>query len=179
MLLGLFMPPVLRAASSVFVLNIAVDPAGVAHVRAVLDLPASPAVAHAVLTDYAQWPRLFPDGLRIVGIQQGRDGVRTDLYLRRHFFPGEFHLVTLTREIAPGRLQTSLIEGDFLQYQRTWTLTVGPGTGETHAELAMDIQPKQGLPGWLFTFLLRRELLAHFDKLRAEVQSRNPAVAPQ
>ena len=62
--------------------------------------------------------------------------------------------------------------------QRTWTLTSGISTCETHAELAMDVQPKQGLPGWLFTFLLRRELLAHFDKLRAEVQSRNPAVAP-
>jgi hypothetical protein len=166
------MPSAAWAGPSVAVLNIAVDPAGVAHVRAVLELPASPAVAYAVLTDYPHWPLLFPNGLRIVGIQQQRDGVKTDLYLRRHFFPGEFHLVTLTREIAPGIVQTSLIEGDFLQYQRTWTLTVGPGNRDTRAELVMDIQPKQWIPAWLFTIVLEHELHEHFDKLRAEVQSR-------
>jgi ribosome-associated toxin RatA of RatAB toxin-antitoxin module len=171
-LLGAFMPIAVSAASSLLVLNVAVDTAGVAHVRAVLDLPASPAVTYAVLTDYAKWPRLFPHGVRIVEIQQGRDGVTTDLYVRRHFFPGEFHLVTLTRELAPGTVQTSLIDGDFLQYQRTWTLTQGHGAGDTRAELAMDIQPKQWIPAWLFTIVLEHELREHFEKLRDEVRSR-------
>jgi ribosome-associated toxin RatA of RatAB toxin-antitoxin module len=178
LLLGLLAPAAGGSPSAV-TLNIAVHPGGVAHVHAVLTLPANPAVVHAVLTDYPHWPLLFPNGLRIVAIQQDKDGVQTDLYLRRHFLPGELHLVTLTREAAPGILETSLVDGDFYQYRRTWTLTPGLSSCETHAELAMDIQPKQGLPGWLFTFLLRRELLAHFDRLRAEVQSRNPAGAAQ
>ena len=173
LLLGILVPTATGTASAV-TLDIAVNPAGVAHVQAVLTLPANPAVVHAVLTDYPHWPLLFPHGLRIVAIQQEKDGVQTDLYLRRLFLPGELHLVTLTREIAPGILETSLVDGDFYQYRRTWTLTPGISTGETHAELAMDIQPKQALPGWLFTFLLRRELLAHFDKLRAELRPETP-----
>jgi hypothetical protein len=171
---------VLTAAgtSPTVTLNIDVNPAGVAHVQAVLTLSAPPSVAQAVLTDYPHWPLLFADGLRIAAITQGKDGVQTDLYIRRHFLPGELHLVTLTREAAPGVLETSLIAGDFYQYHRTWTLTPGIDTRETHAELAMDIQPKQGLPGWLFSFLLRRDLFVHFDKLRAEVQSRSREGAP-
>jgi hypothetical protein len=158
-------------------LNIHVNPAGVAHVQAVLGLSAPPSVAQAVLTDYPHWPLLFPDGVRIASVTQEKDGVQTDLYVQRHFLPGELHLVTLTREVAPGVLETSLVDGDFYQYRRTWTLTPGLSTCETRAELAMDIQPKQGLPGWLFSFLLRRDLLAHFEKLRTEVQSRNYGVA--
>ena len=177
LLLGILVPTATGTASGV-TLDIAVNPAGVAHVQAILILSATPAVAQAVLTDYLHWPLLFPDGLRVAAITPEKDGVQTDLYVRRHFLPGELHLVTLTREVAPGVLETSLIAGDFYQYRRTWTLTPGPGCCETHAELALDIQPKQSLPGWLFSFLLRRDLLAHFDKLRAEVQSRNAAVAP-
>jgi len=173
LLLGLLAPAAGGSVSAI-TLNITVDPGGMAHARAALTLPANPAVVHAVLTDYPHWPLLFPNGLRIVAIQQEKDGVQTDLYLRRHVLPGELHLVTLTREVAPGVLETSLIAGDFYQYRRTWTLTPGPSCCETHAELAMDIQPKQGLPGWLFTFLLRRELLAHFDKLQAELRPETP-----
>jgi ribosome-associated toxin RatA of RatAB toxin-antitoxin module len=135
-------------------------------------------MAHAVLTDYRRWPLLFPHGLRIVEISQEKEGVKTDVYLPRHFLPGEFHLVTLTRELGPGLLETSLIDGDFLAYRRTWTLTAGLSGSETRAELEMDVQLKQWIPQWLFTFVLKHELLEHFDKLRAEVQSRNRAVTP-
>ena len=97
LLLGLVVPTATAAASTV-TLDIAVNPAGVAHVQAVLTFSAIPEVAQAVLTDYAHWPLLFPDGLRMAAITQEKDGVQTDLYIRRHFLPGELHLVTLTRE---------------------------------------------------------------------------------
>lgn len=111
LLLGLLMPAAAVAAPGAL-LNIAVDSAGGAHVRAVLELPARPAVVHTVLTDYAHWPLLFPRGLRIVAISQDKAGVETDVYVPRRFLPGEFHLITLTRETAPGILETSLIGGD-------------------------------------------------------------------
>jgi hypothetical protein len=177
LLLGLLVPTA-TATASALTLDIDVNPAGVAHVQASVMLSATPAVAQAVLTDYSRWPLLFPDGLRVAAITQVKDGVQTDLYIRRHFLPGELHLVTLTREVAPGVVETSLIAGDFYQYRRTWTLVPSPSCCETHAELAMEIQPKQGLPGWLFSFLLRRDLLAHFDRLRAEVQARSREVTP-
>ena len=176
LLLGLLMPAA-AVAAPVPLLNIAVDSTGAAHVRAVLELPARPAVVHAVLTDYAHWPLLFPRGLRIVAISQDKAGVETDVYVPRRFLPGEFHLITLTRETAPGILETSLIGGDFLQYRRTWILTPGLTRDETRAELEMDIQLKQWIPGWLFTLGLKHELLEHFGKLRAEV-ARNLAETP-
>jgi len=168
LLLGLLMPAT-AAASPDALLNIAVDSAGAAHVRAILDLAARPTVVHDVLNDYVHWPLLFPRGLRMVAISQDKDGVTTDMYVPRYFLPGEFHLITLTRETAPGILETSLVGGDFLKYRRTWTLTPGLTSHETRAELEMDIQLKQWIPGWLFTLILKHDLLEHFGKLRAEV----------
>ena len=168
LLLGLLMPA-MAVASSDALLNITVDSVGAAHVRAILDLSARPAVVHDVLTDYLHWPLLFPRGLRIVALSQDKDGVKTDMYVPRHFLPGEFHLITLTRETAPGMLETGLIGGDFLKYRRTWILTPGLTSDKTRAELEMDIQLKQWIPGWLFTLVLKHDLLEHFGKLRAEV----------
>ena len=168
LLLG-FLMPAAAAASPDALVNIAVDSAGAAHVRAVLELSARPAVVHAVLTDYGHWPLLFPRGLRIVAVSQEKDGVETDVYVPRRFLPGEFHLITLTRETVPGILETSLIGGDFLKYRRTWFLTPGLTNDETRAELQMDIQLKQWIPGWLFTLALKHELLEHFDRLQAQV----------
>jgi len=168
LLLGLLMPA-MAVASSDALLNITVDSVGAAHVRAILDLSARPAVVHDVLTDSLHWPLLFPRGLRIVALSQDKDGVKTDMYVPRHFLPGEFHLITLTRETAPGMLEAGLIGGDFLKYRRTWILTPGLTSDETRAELEMDIQLKQWIPGWLFTLVLKHDLLEHFGKLRAEV----------
>jgi len=168
LLLGLLVPSAAAAAPDVL-LNIAMDSAGAAHVSAVLELSARPAVVHAVLTDYEHWPLLFPRGLRIVTVSQQKDGVETDVYVPRRFLPGEFHLITLTREMVPGILETSLIGGDFLRYRRTWILTPGLTNEETRAELEMDIQLKQWIPGWLFTLVLKHELLEHFGRLQAEV----------
>jgi len=168
LLLG-FLMPAAAAASPDALVNVAVDSAGAAHVRAVLELSARPAVVHAVLTDYGHWPLLFPRGLRIVTVSQQKDGVETDVYVPRRFLPGEFHLITLTREMVPGILETSLIGGDFLRYRRTWILTPGLTSDETRAELEMDVQLKQWIPGWLFTLVLKHELLEHFGRLQAEV----------
>ena len=168
LLLGLLVPSAAAAAPDVL-LNIAMDSAGAAHVSAVLELSARPAVVHAVLTDYGHWPLLFPRGLRIVTVSQQKDGVETDVYVPRRFLPGEFHLITLTREMVPGILETSLIGGDFLRYRRTWILTPGLTSDETRAELEMDVQLKQWIPGWLFTLVLKHELLEHFGRLQAEV----------
>ena len=168
LLLGLLVPSAAAAAPDVL-LNIAMDSAGAAHVSAVLELSARPAVVHAVLTDYGHWPLLFPRGLRIVAVSQEKDGVETDVYVPRRFLPGEFHLITLTRETVPGILETSLIGGDFLRYRRTWILTPGLTSDETRAELEMDVQLKQWIPGWLFTLVLKHELLEHFGRLQAEV----------
>lgn len=159
------------AGEPVPAIDIQVGPDGAAHVRGQVDLPGTPAIVRAVLTDYAQWPSLFGRGFRVVAIRQEGGRVVTDQYVPRHVLPGEMHLVTETRETTPGRLETSLIEGDFLQYRRVWQLQATP-EGNTRAALEMYIQPKAWLPHWLLTLVLRRELLDHFGKLHAAVAAR-------
>jgi hypothetical protein len=159
------------AGEPVPAVDIQVGPDGTAHVSGRMELSGTPAIVVAVLTDYAQWPSLFGRGFRLASIRQEAGRVVTEQYVPRHVLPGEMHLVTETRETAPGRLETSLIEGDFLQYSRVWQLQAAPG-GTTHAALEMYIRPKAWLPHWLFSLVLRRELLDHFARLQAAVVAR-------
>lgn len=160
-------------AASPAQLTITVDSDDVAHVRAVIELPASPAIVQSVLTDYPHWPMLFLPGLRVIDIKQQDRGVRTEVYLPWHVFIGRLHLVTLTSELAPGVLETRLLAGDFSQYRRVWVLLPGQHGDETRAELEMDVQPKTWIPAWLFIMALRQELGEHFEKLYAQVKSQS------
>lgn len=155
-------------------LDIQVLPDGLARVHARVELAGPPEVARLVLTDYEHWPDLFPPGLRIVEIRREAQGVITDLWAARHILPGELHLVTETRETTPDRLDTTLIEGDFHRYTRTWQLLPGATETTTTATLDMDVQPKGWVPDWLFTTFLRRDLEAHFTRLQAAVAARAP-----
>ena len=158
--------------SSAWSLDIHVSADGLARVSAGLELPGPPEIARAVLTDYEHWPELFPPGLRIVGIRREAQGVITDLWASRHLLPGELHLVTETREPTPGVLETTLVEGDFHRYTRVWRLApVRDGRG-TLAILEMELRPRGWVPQWLFTIFLRRDLEAHFSKLRSAVAAR-------
>lgn len=125
LLLGLFWCVPFKAwgEPSPPVLNIQVDETGTAHIAAVLELSGKPSVARAVLMDYRRWPALFPHGLRIAAGREEKGVVTADLYVSRYFLPGEWHLITETRETEPGRLETRLIDGDFLRYHRVWRLT--------------------------------------------------------
>lgn len=156
-----------------FTLDIQLHPQSLARISARVDLPGPPEAAWAVLTDYEHWPALFPPGLRIVGIRREPSGVVTDLWAARHLLPGELHLVTETRETAPGLLETRFIEGDFHRYSRTWRLSTGLTAQVTVATLEMDVQPKGWAPDWLLTTFLRRDLEEHFIRLQAAVAARH------
>ncbi len=155
--------------SRTYSLDIQVLPDGLARVHAQVELPGSPAIARLVLTDYEHWPDLFPPGLRLVGIRREGRGVVTDLWASRHILPGELHLVTETRETTPTRLDTTLIEGDFHRYSRTWQFSPEAATSRTIATLDMEVQPKGWVPHWLFTRFLKQDLEAHFVRLQAAV----------
>ena len=156
-----------------FTLEIRIRSEGGARISARVELPGPTESARLVLTDYEHWPDLFPPGLRIVGIRREASGVITDLWAARHILPGELHLVTETRETAPGLLETSFIEGDFHRYSRTWRLSPGPTAQTSVATLEMDLHPKGWVPDWLLTTFLRRDLEEHFVRLQAAVAARN------
>lgn len=156
-----------------FTLDIQVRPGEGARVSGRVELPGSAESARSVLTDYEHWPDLFPPGLRIVGIHRVSSGVITDLWAARHILPGELHLVTETRETAPGLLETVFIEGDFHRYSRTWRLSQGPTAQTSIATLEMDLHPKGWVPDWLLSTFLRRDLEEHFVRLQAAVAARS------
>lgn len=153
-------------------LDIQVFADGLARVHAQVQLPGPLEAARFVLTDYDHWPDLFPPGLRLAAIRREAHGVITDFWAARHILPGELHLITETRESGPTRLETTLIEGDFHRYSRTWQLSSDATASRTTATLDMEVQPKGWVPAWLFTRFLRQDLEAHFLRLQAAVAAR-------
>lgn len=151
-------------------LDVVVDAQYVAHVHAILELPASPATVFAVLTDYAQWPTLFAKGLTIVAIRDEPEGVVTEMYVPRVMLPGSLHLIIRTRVETPQQIETELISGDLNLFWRRWHLMPLAKGRETRAELQMTIQPKGWAPNWLIRYGVERELNDHFERLRAAVQ---------
>lgn len=91
-------------------LDIVFDQEGTAHVRGHLELAASPDKVLRVLTDYAQWPRLFPKGTRMVAIRHETDGVITEMEIPRAVFPGKTHLITRTRVTSLTQIDAELGE---------------------------------------------------------------------
>lgn len=139
--------PVLSSeADPVRVFEARIDRQGLAQVHAVVECPARPDTVFAVLTDYARWPSLFSEGLRIASIRGDPDGVITDMYLPRILMPGT-HIVIRTRAPTHDRIEAELITGDLNRFWRLWHLTPLDGGLQTRADLQMTVQPK----GWART----------------------------
>ena len=153
-------------------LDIQALPDGGATARATLVLAGPPDTVHAILTDYANWPSLFPPGLRLASIRREPHRVVTELYVPRHVLTGELRLVTASHEPEPGRLEMTLIEGDFSRYRRTWRLIPADDGATTRATLELEFQPNQWVPHWLLTIFLRKDLEEHFSRLQAAVTAR-------
>ena len=146
---------------------------GVAHVHALLDLPASPEVVFGVLTDYAHWARLFADGTTIVSIRFDADGVTTDMYLPRSIMPGRVHLVIRTRTPSRASIEAELVSGDLQRFWRRWDLSPA-GRDTTKAELQLLLQPRTWSPQWMIRYGIEKELTEHFRRLLAAVQDSPP-----
>ena len=125
-----------------------------------------------MLTDYARWPSLFSEGLRIASIRGDPDGVITDMYLPRILMPGTLHIVIRTRASTHERIEAELITGDLNRFWRLWHLTPLDGGLQTRADLQMTVQPKGWAPQWLVRYGIERELTDHFERLRTAVQAR-------
>lgn len=152
--------------------EIAVDDQGVAHVHAIVEFPAPSNTVFGVLTDYAQWPRLFAEGLTIVSIRDEPDGVITEMYLPRVLMPGTLHVVIRTRVFMRDRIEAELVSGDLNRFWRLWHLTPLEGDRQTKADLQMIVQPKGWTPNWLVRYGIERELTDHFRRLRTVIQER-------
>jgi len=165
------------AADDSQTLDIQIEGDGIAIVEASLELPIPPDVVFTVLTDYPNWPALFPYGVEIQIEKILDDFVVTDMTIPNKIFSWTTHLKAKSRETPPHKLETTLVDGDFHQYEQVWQLTPMQDGKYTRAELNLTLQPKGWImklvPEFLYRWLLRGDLEAHFEKLRQQVRLRN------
>ncbi len=164
LVIGLAAPD--KASSGSDELRVEDDPGGGLHAAAVLTLPVPPAVVQAVLTDYERWPVLFGVQMRIGRIERRPDHVLTDLYIRHPILPGERRLMCENRVPPGGGLVTTLVEGDFRRYARTWRLAEDGDPGRTKARFNLVVDVKTLAPDWMVSIELQRQLEKHFRILR-------------
>lgn len=173
---ALFLTTLIFAHQNTVTLNIQTQDNGVAVIEALVELPAPPKVAFHVLTDYQNWPALFPEGVQVTVTPCQGPCVVTDLLIPHGFLPWETRLQATSHEQPPHTLETRLIEGDYLQYNQVWRLTP-TSTGEhTYATLNLTLQPKgwikQWTPDFLYRWMLRKEMEEHLNRLQRQVTLR-------
>ena len=165
------------ATSHTSTLDIQLQGEGIAIIHALVDLPRQPEIVFDVLTDYDRWPTLFSEGVQVKVERHSDQWVVTDLIIPHGIIPWETRLKAKSKATQPEKLETVLIDGDFLQYAQVWQLrSVQEGT-RTHAELNLTLQPKgwimKWIPDFLYRWIVKGELEDHFDKLFREVVRRS------
>lgn len=165
--LGTVSPPETKATStdiSQYYVTIQTD--GAAEVFAVIHFPVPREVIHDILTDYQNWPDLFPSRPRIKKISHEQKQVIVDMVVPALFFPMELDLTTSTTEPTPFFLQTQLVRGDFERYERLWTLNSTQNGTQTEATLVLRVLPSIWTPQWLFREVMDSEIRGHLRKIQ-------------
>ena len=149
-------------------LTIEIDEGNLAHVEAKIEIPSSRETLYNLLTNYQNWPQLFPNHPRINDIQREKGGVIVDMSLPVSFLPMDLQLITSTQETKPIKIHTYLVQGDFEQYNWVWNLSSLKEGTHTLASLTMTVQPNIWIPEWIFRWFLQSNLEQHFENLRAQ-----------
>ena len=165
-------PPWGLAEDAWFSSSVTISENDVATLTADVMLAAPPETVYAVLSDYPNWPDLFAQPPTINAIQRNNNHVRVDMRLNVSFLPIGLRLVTNTEEIPTVLLKTTLVEGDFEQYDRIWTFRPLPDSQHTKASVVLHVQPSIWIPHWLLEWVLTSGFTEHFHKLREAVQVR-------
>ena len=158
-------------------LDVHIEGEGVALIHAQVKLPAPPDLAFTVLTDYTNWPRLFPEGIEVQVERQSEHVVVTEMTIPHKVLPSTTRLKTESTETAPHKLVTKLIEGDYLQYDQVWQLTPIQEGAFTSATLNLKVQPAGWIvklvPAFLYRWVIKVDLQEHFQKLQRLILLRN------
>ncbi len=171
--LGLIWPAAFAASAvtdTLWSLDVRTLEAGGVRAQAIVHLAAPPSTVQTVLTDYAKWPELFDSTLRVARIDHQRDRVLTDLYFEHGLLMGEHHLYCENKELPGGGLVTRMLEGDFRDYVRTWTVRPSQSGSGTRAELDLYLVADTWAPDWLLALVLESELRTHFGLLKKKVE---------
>lgn len=171
---GLGVPHLTIAQDQSDTLDVKISPEGIGTVHATLTLPAARQQVRRVLTNYSNWPNLFPRHPTIHNITRLAGRVRVDMSVPAFFVPVTLHLVTETYESQPFRIVTRIIDGDFDRYEWVWELLPTEGGAHTFATFTFHVKPQIWTPDWFLKWTLETELEEHFAILRAEVIAKHP-----
>ena len=153
-------------------IDVHTDPHGGVVAHATLNIPAPPAVVQQILTDYEHWPELFTLSMRMTRIERYPDRAVTEMYLKHGFLSGERRLLCENHELPGGGLNTTLLEGDFRRYFRTWKFSSDGTNKITKAEFHLEVEVDTVAPDWLVATMMKRELESHFQILLAKASQR-------
>ena len=155
-------------------LDVEISSEGVGIVHANLILLAKRELIRDLLMDYPNWPKLFPRTPTIHYIKELEGSVRVGMTVPAFFLPMTLRLVTETQEPQPFRIVTRMVEGDFERYDWVWELTPTRDGTHTHATLTLNVKPQFWTPDWALDWILKTDLKEHFDRLRQELNLKNP-----
>jgi len=170
--LSLTSPPGIHARETWFTYDVAIANDSLATLTAEVNLAAPPEIVYAVLTDYPNWPTLFAQRPRLNSIERNNTHVRVDMTLTVSFLPVGLTLITDTREIPATNVVTTLVQGNFEEYDWVWALRPSQDAQHTKATVVVHVQPTIWIPDLVLEWLLTSGLTDHFHRLRDAVQLR-------
>jgi ribosome-associated toxin RatA of RatAB toxin-antitoxin module len=145
---------------------------GVYSVSARFVVPQEPSIAHAVLTDYEQIPRVLPDVRTSIVRERtaGRVVVEQEAVAHALMFSKRVRLVLEITE-EPGTIRfRDRCGGSFAQYEGSWHL-VARNAG-TEIEYALTARPSFDVPEFILKRLLKRDAGQMIARLAREMESR-------
>jgi hypothetical protein len=145
------------------------EAAGVYSVRAQFQVPQPPAVALAVLTDYARIPQFMPDVRTSVVLERsaGRAVVEQEGVSRLMMFSKRVHLVLEITEGADTLRFRDRCGRSFTSYEGTWRMSARAGGTDIFYELTA--RPSFSVPEAILKRLLRRDSGRMIESLRQEM----------
>jgi ribosome-associated toxin RatA of RatAB toxin-antitoxin module len=146
---------------------------GIYSVTARFQVSQSPALALAVLTDYAQIPRFMPgvETSLVLERSPGRAVVEQEAVSRLMLFSKRVHLVLEITESADSLIFRDRSGRSFTRYEGTWLLC--EVNGETQILYELTAQPSFDVPEFLLKRLLRRDSGQMIEGLRREIAARS------
>jgi carbon monoxide dehydrogenase subunit G len=146
---------------------------GIYSVTARFQVPQSPALALAVLTDYEQISRFMPgvETSLVLERSPGRAVVEQEAVSRLMLFSKRVHLVLEITESADSLIFRDRSGRSFTRYEGTWLLC--EVNGETQILYELTAQPSFDVPEFLLKRLLRRDSGQMIEGLRREIAARS------
>ena len=146
---------------------------GVYSVTARFQVPQTPALALAVLTDYEQIPRFMP-GVETSIVLERRSGlvvVEQEAVSHLMMFSKRVHLVLEITEGADSLRFRDRSGRSFARYEGAWRLC--EENGHTQIQYELTAQPSFDVPQFLLKRLLRRDAGLMIEGLRREIAERS------